>query len=70
MLSSPLSHLSSVGLIKGERQSRFIHYFAEYETMDELISFLPSNSRHSQIGEAILTHDLAGLVPGILGLYS
>ena len=32
-----------VGLIKGERESRFIHYSAEYETMDELIAFLTHN---------------------------
>ncbi|MCL2653538.1 MAG: metalloregulator ArsR/SmtB family transcription factor [Propionibacteriaceae bacterium] len=42
-LSFHLSHLSRVGLIKGERESRFIHYSAEYETMDELIAFLTSN---------------------------
>lgn len=39
-LSFHLSHLSRVGLIKGERESRFIHYSAAYETMDELIAFL------------------------------
>lgn len=42
-LSFHLSHLSRVGLIKGERESRFIHYSAEYDTMDELIAFLTSN---------------------------
>lgn len=42
-LSFHLSHLSRVGLIKGERESRFIHYSAEYETMDELIAFLTNN---------------------------
>ena len=42
-LSFHLSHLSRVGLIKGERQSRFIHYSAEYATMDELIAFLTRN---------------------------
>ena len=42
-LSFHLSHLSRVGLIKGERESRFIHYSAEYGTMDELIAFLTSN---------------------------
>ena len=42
-LSFHLSHLSRVGLIRGERESRFIHYSAEYETMDELITFLTSN---------------------------
>lgn len=42
-LSFHLGHLSRVGLIKGERESRFIHYSAEYGTMDELIAFLTSN---------------------------
>ncbi len=42
-LSFHLSHLSRVGLIKGERESRFIHYSAEYATMDELIGFLTRN---------------------------
>lgn len=42
-LSFHLSHLSRVGLIKGERESRFIHYSAEYGTMDELIAFLAHN---------------------------
>lgn len=42
-LSFHLSHLSRTGLIKGERESRFIHYSAEYETMDELLVFLTRN---------------------------
>lgn len=42
-LSFHLSHLARVGLIKGERESRFIHYSAEYETMNELIAFLTRN---------------------------
>lgn len=42
-LSFHLSHLSRVGLIKGERESRFINYSAEFETMDELIAFLSNN---------------------------
>jgi len=42
-LSFHLSHLSRVGLIGGERESRFIHYSANYGTMDELIAFLTSN---------------------------
>lgn len=42
-LSFHLSHLSRVGLVKGERESRFIHYSAEYGTMDELIAFLTNN---------------------------
>jgi DNA-binding transcriptional ArsR family regulator len=42
-LSFHLAHLSRVGLIKGERESRFIRYSAAYETMDELIAFMTSN---------------------------
>lgn len=38
-----LAHLTRVGLIRGERESRFIHYSADYTTMDELIAFLTSN---------------------------
>ncbi len=42
-LSFHLAHLSRVGLIAGERESRFIHYSANYATMDELIAFLTRN---------------------------
>lgn len=42
-LSFHLAHLSRVGLISGERESRFIHYSANYSTMDDLIAFLTSN---------------------------
>lgn len=42
-LSFHLAHLSRVGLIQGERESRFIHYSANFATMDELISFLTRN---------------------------
>ncbi len=42
-LSFHLAHLSRVGLIAGERESRFIRYSANYGTMDELIAFLTSN---------------------------
>ncbi|WP_246542663.1 ArsR/SmtB family transcription factor [Paludibacterium yongneupense] len=42
-LSFHLSHLSRVGLIKGKRESRFIHYSAEFGTMDDLIAFLTHN---------------------------
>jgi DNA-binding transcriptional ArsR family regulator len=42
-LSFHLSHLSRVGLIEGERESRFIHYSANFATMDELIAFLTRN---------------------------
>lgn len=43
-----LAHLTRVGLIKGERESRFIHYSANYETMDELIAFLTNNCCHGE----------------------
>jgi DNA-binding transcriptional ArsR family regulator len=42
-LSFHLSHLSRVGLIVGERESRFIRYSADYGKMDGLIAFLTSN---------------------------
>ncbi len=42
-LSFHLGHLSRVGLISGMRESRFIHYSANYSAMDELIAFLTSN---------------------------
>lgn len=42
-LSFHLAHLSRVGLIRGERESRYIRYSAEYATMDELIAFLTQN---------------------------
>lgn len=42
-LSFHLAHLSRVGLIRGERESRFIHYSAAYETMDDLVAFLTHN---------------------------
>ena len=42
-LSFHLAHLSRVGLIRGERESRFIHYSADFEAMDALITFLTHN---------------------------
>lgn len=42
-LSFHLAHLSRVGLIDGQRESRFIHYSANYGAMDELIAFLTSS---------------------------
>lgn len=42
-LSFHLAHLSRVGLIRGQRESRFIHYSADFETMDDLIAFLTDN---------------------------
>jgi arsenate reductase len=47
-LSFHLAHLSRVGLIQGKRESRFIHYSAEYGTMDELIAFLTNNCCQGQ----------------------
>ena len=42
-LSFHLAHLTRVGLITRKRQSRFIRYSADYETMDDLIAFLTNN---------------------------
>ncbi|PXX50470.1 ArsR/SmtB family transcription factor [Aquitalea magnusonii] len=42
-LSFHLSHLSRVGLIDGQRESRFIRYAANFSTMDGLLAFLTSN---------------------------
>jgi len=42
-LSFHLAHLSRVGLIRGERESRFIHYSVNFEIMDELIAFMTHN---------------------------
>lgn len=42
-LSFHLSHLSRVGLIRGQKESRFIRYSAEFSVMDDLIAFLTSN---------------------------
>lgn len=42
-LSFHLAHLSRVGLIRGQKEGRFIRYSAEYPTMDELIAFLTRN---------------------------
>jgi ArsR family transcriptional regulator len=42
-LSFHLAHLNRVGLIRGERESRFIHYSADYSTMNRLIAFLTHN---------------------------
>jgi hypothetical protein len=39
-LSFHLSHLSRVGLIRGQKESRFIRYSAEFAVMDDLIAFL------------------------------
>ena len=42
-LSFHLSHLVRVGLIGSRRESRFIRYAADYETMDGLLAFLTKN---------------------------
>lgn len=47
-LSFHLSHLSRVGLIVGTRESRFIHYSANYPAMDEIIAFLTRNCCRGQ----------------------
>lgn len=47
-LSFHLAHLSRVGLIAAERESRFIHYSANYGVMDEIIAFLTSNCCQGQ----------------------
>ena len=48
-LSFHLAHLSRVGLIRGQRESRFIRYSAEFATMDELIAFLTQNCCQGQV---------------------
>lgn len=47
-LSFHLAHLSRVGLIRGERESRFIHYSVDFGTMDELLAFLTDNCCQGQ----------------------
>ncbi len=42
-LSFHLAHLTRVGLIKGNQKSRFIFYSADYQIMDDLLSFLTHN---------------------------
>lgn len=42
-LSFHLAHLSRVGLIRGQKESRFIRYSADYSAMDDLIAFLTRN---------------------------
>jgi DNA-binding transcriptional ArsR family regulator len=49
-LSFHLAHLSRVGLITGQRESRFIRYSANYESMDELLAFLTQNCCQGQAG--------------------
>ena len=47
-LSFHLAHLNRVGLICGQRESRFIRYSADYEAMDTLIAFLTRNCCHDK----------------------
>lgn len=47
-LSFHLAHLSRVGLIAGRRDSRYIHYSADFGAMDALIAFLTSNCCQGQ----------------------
>lgn len=42
-LSFHLAHLSRAGLIRGQKESRFIRYSTDYSTMDELLAFLTHN---------------------------
>jgi len=42
-LSFHLAHLSRVGLINGQRESRFIRYSANFESMDDLLAYLTNN---------------------------
>jgi DNA-binding transcriptional ArsR family regulator len=42
-LSFHLAHLSRVGLVKGQKEGRFIRYLTDYGAMDELIAFLTRN---------------------------
>ena len=47
-LSFHLAHLTRVGLISGQRESRFIRYSTNYSAMDDLIAFLTSNCCQGQ----------------------
>ena len=47
-LSFHLAHLTRAGLISGQRQSRFIRYSTNYQTMDELIAFLTKRCCHGE----------------------
>ncbi|MCL1825731.1 MAG: metalloregulator ArsR/SmtB family transcription factor [Betaproteobacteria bacterium] len=42
-LSFHLAHLNRVGLIKGQKEGRFIRYSADYGEIDELVAFLTQN---------------------------
>jgi ArsR family transcriptional regulator, arsenate/arsenite/antimonite-responsive transcriptional repressor len=47
-LSFHLAHLTRVGLISGQRESRFIRYSTNYSAMDDLIAFLTNNCCQGQ----------------------
>lgn len=47
-LSFHLAHLARAGLVSGQRRSRFIHYSARFDTMDQLIAFLTHNCCQGQ----------------------
>ena len=47
-LSFHLAHLSRVGLIRGQKESRFIRYSADYTMMDDLLAFLTHNCCQGQ----------------------
>jgi ArsR family transcriptional regulator len=42
-LSFHLAHLNRVGLIRGQKEGRFIRYSTDYSMMDELLAFLTHN---------------------------
>lgn len=47
-LSFHLAHLSRVGLIQAQKESRFIRYSTDYAAMDALIAFLTHNCCQGQ----------------------
>lgn len=47
-LSFHLAHLTRVGLINNQRESRFIRYSTDFSMMDELIAFLTTNCCQGQ----------------------
>lgn len=47
-LSFHLAHLTRVGLIHNQRESRFIRYSTDFAAMDELIAFLTNNCCQGQ----------------------
>lgn len=47
-LSFHLKELSHAGLIRSQQESRFIWYFANYESMNQLIAYLTENCCRGQ----------------------